>query len=110
VGEVDERQDSVDERVSERDERVDGTRRQADEEDVEELGRVVDEVTDEDCDENADEGESDDRVDARARPVEERRNGRRWFSAGLNCDGSILERNRGRTKALPRVGSWRLVG
>jgi hypothetical protein len=42
VGEVDQLQDSVDERVAERDERIDRARRQADQEDVEEVvGPVV---------------------------------------------------------------------
>jgi hypothetical protein len=77
VGEVDQRQDAVDEGVAERDERVDGAGRQPDEEDVEELGRVVDQVAGEDRDEEADESEPDDRRRARARPGEERREWRR---------------------------------
>jgi hypothetical protein len=44
VGEVDQLQDPVDERVAERDEGVDRPLRQADQEDVEEVGRPVDEV------------------------------------------------------------------
>ena len=44
VREVDQLEDAVDERVAERHERVDRPVRQADERDVEELGRVVDEV------------------------------------------------------------------
>ena len=44
VGEVDELEDPVDERVAERDEAVDRAVRQADQEEAVELGRVVDEV------------------------------------------------------------------
>jgi hypothetical protein len=87
VGEVDERQDPVDERVAERDERVHGARREPDEEDVEELGRVGDQVTDEDRDQEPDEPEPDERDDAWARPGEKGRKRRGWFSAGLDCDG-----------------------
>jgi hypothetical protein len=59
VGEVDQLQDSVDERVAESDQRVDRALRQADQEDVEEVGRVVDQVVRKPGDEQQDEPQPD---------------------------------------------------
>ena len=66
MGEVDQLQDPVDERVAERDDGEDAPGRDADQRDVDELLRIVDEVAEEDEGEEADEDEPDDREGARA--------------------------------------------
>jgi hypothetical protein len=68
VREVDQLQDAVDERVAERHERVDGARRQADDRDVEELRRVVDQVPQQHDHDERDEDDPEDRRDARTAP------------------------------------------
>jgi hypothetical protein len=70
VGEVDELEDPVDERVAERDERVDRPVREADQEDVGEFGRVLDQVDPDPNRDEEDEAEAEDREEARARPVQ----------------------------------------
>src|SRR5262249_30261904 len=65
VCEVDQLEDAVDERVAEGDEGVDAPRREADEEDLDEVARRLDEVDDEPEDEEADEREPDDADQAR---------------------------------------------
>jgi hypothetical protein len=70
VGEVDELENPVDERVAERDQRVNRPVRETDQEDVDEFGWVLDQVDPEpNCDES-DEDEAEDRENARARPVQ----------------------------------------
>jgi hypothetical protein len=83
VGEVDQLQDPVDERVAERDERVDEPRRQADQEDVEERRRVFDEVDDQPGDQQRDEPEADDRQSRGPLATAERGAPRRGFGAGV---------------------------
>jgi hypothetical protein len=61
VGEVDQLEDPVDERVPERDERVDRARREADDQDIEEVRRVLDQVDDQPCDQKPDEDEPQNR-------------------------------------------------
>jgi hypothetical protein len=63
VGEVDQLQDPVDERVAERDERVDRALREADQEDGEEVLRAGDEVVRQPRQEQRDEREADQRQD-----------------------------------------------
>jgi hypothetical protein len=77
VGEVDQLQDPVDERVTERDQRVDGALGQADQEDVEEVGRVVDQVVGEPGDEQSDEPQPDEGEGRRAPPASSKRCARR---------------------------------
>jgi hypothetical protein len=91
VGEVDELEDPVDERVTERDERVDGARAEADDEDGEEA-RGVQRQVDDDPDEQQDGEEQPDARDDTRALVEEPREGRGPFSASLDCDGWILIR------------------
>jgi hypothetical protein len=73
VGEVDQLQDPVDERVAERDQRVDRALRQADQEDVEEIGRVVDQVVREPGNEQGDESQSDEGEGRRPPPASSKR-------------------------------------
>ena len=65
VGEVDQLEDAVDERVPERDEGVERPVRQPDEEDTEEERPVIDEVLGEPSDEDRDERQPDGRNDER---------------------------------------------
>jgi len=76
VGEVDQLEDPVDERVAERDERVDRPGRQADQEDVEEVRRLLDQVDDQPRDDQRDEAEPDDGQGRRPLPLA-KRGGRR---------------------------------
>ncbi len=66
VGEVDELEDAVDERVAERDERVESAFRQSDERDVDEVRRPLHEVDHEPGDQQCDEQERDHGHDVRA--------------------------------------------
>jgi hypothetical protein len=66
VGEIDQLQDAVDERVPEGDDAVDRAVREPDQADIDELGRRLDEVDDEPEDDEPDEGEPDQVGDARA--------------------------------------------
>jgi hypothetical protein len=87
VGEVDQLEDAVDERVAERDEREDGALRQPDDEDVEEIRRVLGEVDQQpDCDES-NEREPENGRQTRARTIEQCREGRGRFSASLDRYG-----------------------
>jgi hypothetical protein len=70
VGEVDELENPVDERVAERDQRVNRPVREADQEDVDEFGRVLDQIDPEPNRNENDEDEAEDRENARARPVQ----------------------------------------
>jgi hypothetical protein len=85
VGEVDQLQDSIDQRVAERDQRIDRALRQADQEDVEEVGRVVDQVVGEPGYEQGDEAQPDEGQDGRplASP---RRAPRRLFGSSFYRD------------------------
>jgi hypothetical protein len=69
VGEVDQLQDPVDERVAERDQRVDSTGREADQRDVEEILRRLDEVDPEPDTDQRSEDEPEDRQERRALPL-----------------------------------------
>jgi hypothetical protein len=86
VGEVDQLEDAVDDRVAEGDEAVDGAVRQPDEEDVEEVARVLDEVPDQPEDDERDEPEPDRRDDARPPTAEYTERSRWWFPWGLRFD------------------------
>ncbi|MEP6910323.1 MAG: hypothetical protein ABI896_07835 [Actinomycetota bacterium] len=59
MGEIDQLQDSVDERVAERDQRVDRAGREADQEDVAEVGGLFVEVDSEPEEQQPDEAKSD---------------------------------------------------
>ena len=63
MGEVDQLEDAVDERVPEGDERVDRASRETRERELEEGAPVLEQVDDEPDDEDADEGEPDRRGD-----------------------------------------------
>jgi hypothetical protein len=86
VGEVDQLEDAVDERVAERDQRVDAARRDPDQEDVEEVGRRPDQVDDQPDGEEPDEDEPQDREDAWTRASPEAPEGRRCLCACLGRD------------------------
>src|SRR5207237_4490222 len=64
VREVDQLEDAVDEGVAERDQRVEGAEREADQEDLDEVGRRLVEVDAEPGEEERDEGKADDGGDA----------------------------------------------
>jgi hypothetical protein len=86
VGEVDQLEDPVDERVAERDQRVDRALGQADQEDVEEVGRVVDQVVREPGEEQRDESEPDEAEEGR--PLASPGGApRRLFASGVYRDG-----------------------
>jgi hypothetical protein len=96
VGEVDQLQDAVDERVAERDEPVDGAVGEADEEDVPpELGRL-DEVDDQPDDDEADEAEPDRRQQRRPAGVEQPVERRGLVGFGLGRYGSEPRKGGGR--------------
>jgi hypothetical protein len=73
VGEVDQLQDAVDERVAERDQRVDRSRGDADQENGEEVARRANEVDDEPRDEQSNEEQAQQRCAARPPAAEESR-------------------------------------
>jgi hypothetical protein len=100
VGEVDQLQDSVDEGVTERDQRVDRALRQADQEDGEEVLRLVDQVVPEPDQEEGDQDQPDDRQRRGTLPPAAAR--RRLLGAGIDRDRVILRRSDGRS-ALPPV-------
>jgi len=87
VREVDQLEDAVDDRVAEGDEPVDGAVRQPDEEDVEEVARVLDQVPDQPEDDQRDEGEPDRRDDARPAAAEYAERSRWWLLWRLRFDG-----------------------
>ncbi len=100
VREVDQLQDPVDERVAERDEPVDGAVREPDQADVDELGRILEEVDEQPDPDEREEAEADQRGDARLpQPVESRRQRRGGH------EGENLNETRGRANALPRVAT-----
>jgi hypothetical protein len=87
VREVDQLQDSVDERVAERDQRVDRALRQADQEDIEEVGRIVDQVVGEPGDEQPDEPQPDEGEGRRPPPASSMRCApRRLIGSGFYRD------------------------
>jgi hypothetical protein len=87
VGEVDQLQDPVDERVAERDQGVDRAGREPDQEDVEERRRVLDQVDDQPDEEQEDEAEADERQRRRTLAAAERAAPGRGFGAGVYRDG-----------------------
>jgi hypothetical protein len=87
VGEVDQLQDPVDERVAERDEGVDRAGREPDQEDVEERRRVLDQVDEQPDAQQRDQSEADDRQRRRTPSAAERGAPGRGFGAGVYRDG-----------------------
>ena len=84
VREVDQLQDSVDERVAERDQAVDGAVRDPDQQHVQELARILDEVADHPDHDKHDERRSHDADHARG--DEPAKGGQRGVGAGLGAD------------------------
>jgi hypothetical protein len=82
MGEVDQLQDAVDERVAERDQGVDRPRRDADQEDGEEVARRADEVDDEPRGQQRNEEQAEQRDTARPPVAEESRDRGLLLGAG----------------------------
>jgi hypothetical protein len=89
VGEVDQLQDPVDERVAERDQGVDRAGRQPDQEDVEEVGRRLVEIDREPREQQRDEAEADDRERRRTPSPSERGPRRGLLGTGFDSDSGF---------------------
>jgi hypothetical protein len=105
VGEVDELQDSVDERVAERDERIDRAVRQPDDRDAEELRRLLDQVDEKPGRDEAEQQEPDNACELRpASPGEELVGGPRLRLRALSiAQLSVPFKRAGRANALPAI-------
>jgi hypothetical protein len=93
VGEVDQLEDPVDQRVAESDERVKGALRGADQQDAEEPIGVLNEIDDQPCNDEANQDEPEE-PGGKAAEVPPRRDGPR---VRLGGQGSLLEGDWGRT-------------